>query len=245
MMSGWVGARRGARWRSVHAVDRWCSACARARGPSNERDAGRGRSRFALPSARAVRAAGRVFLFLAVLRFVMPLIAIGNDWVYRTFLETRLRRGERRARAGARDARGARGRRVDSACPRSAEWWRGAATGPRTMVRSRVAKPFPRPGSRRGFSTARAALYQRRGRRRVDVQARLERYAVAAESVSENTIRLIVVFRDADGGVPAAVPVRAVGRAEADRARLNRAPPASAQTSTSRRAMSSVPNSSR
>ena len=39
------------------------------------------------PSAGAVRAAGRVFLFLAVLRFLMPVVAIGNDWAYRTFLE--------------------------------------------------------------------------------------------------------------------------------------------------------------
>lgn len=39
-------------------------------------------------SERAKAVLGRLFLFLLLLRFMMPLIAVANDFVYRTFLES-------------------------------------------------------------------------------------------------------------------------------------------------------------
>ncbi len=124
-----------------------------------------GDARFALPASTA-RVAGRVFLFLAVLRFVMPLIAIGNDWVYRTFLEAdyveasaELERA--RETLGELEAEGLPGTEdIDDES--------GLLDRARSLYRGAVSV--------------------------VDVEARLDRYAAAAESVSENTIRLIVVF---------------------------------------------------
>jgi len=45
-------------------------------------------SHFFMKSDRAKAVLGRLFLFLLLLRFMMPLIAIANEMVYRTFLET-------------------------------------------------------------------------------------------------------------------------------------------------------------
>jgi len=44
-------------------------------------------SHFFSKSERAKAVLGRLFLFLLLLRFMMPLIAVANDFVYRTFLE--------------------------------------------------------------------------------------------------------------------------------------------------------------
>lgn len=44
-------------------------------------------SHFFIQSQRAKAILGRIFMFLLVLRFMMPLIAIANDMVYRTFLQ--------------------------------------------------------------------------------------------------------------------------------------------------------------
>jgi len=45
-------------------------------------------SHFFSNSARAKAVLGRLFLLLLLLRFMMPLIALANDFVYRTFLES-------------------------------------------------------------------------------------------------------------------------------------------------------------
>ena len=170
MMSGWAGL--AAVLIAVGTLWLLALGLRGARGPSNELDAGRA-GRFALPAA-TVRVAGRVFLFLAVLRFVMPLVAIGNDWAYRTFLETdyveasaaleraRVTLGELEAQGGLVPV------------PDGGDEVGDDTDGPGLLDRAR--------------SLYRGALAG------VDVEARLDRYAAAAESVSENTIRLIVVF---------------------------------------------------
>jgi len=45
-------------------------------------------SHFFSKSARIKAALGRIFLFMLVLRFMMPVIAIANDFVYQAFLQT-------------------------------------------------------------------------------------------------------------------------------------------------------------
>ena len=119
------------------------------------------------PSAGAVRAAGRVFLFLAVLRFLMPVVAIGNDWAYRTFLE-------------------------DDWVEASAELERASERIGALDAEVRAQGPPDVEGGGGFFDRARAGW--RQALASVDIDARLEQYRVAAESISENTIRLIVVF---------------------------------------------------
>ena len=176
-MSGWAGLAA-----AVVAVGiLWALALAARESPRGPGAKGLGRF---VPSARAVRAAGRVFLFLAVLRFVMPVIAIGNDWVYRTFLErdyveasaelerARETLGELEAEGGLAGPPGDTGEEEGGAAEVDPD--AVPEEGPGLLDRAR--------------SLYRGAVSS------VDVQARLERYAAAAESVSENTIRLIVVF---------------------------------------------------
>lgn len=171
-MSGWAGLTAaliavGALWLvALGSRDAEASSASSGAVSAAKAGAGVGRGPFALPPS-AVRAAGRVFLFLAVLRFVMPLTAIGNDWVYRTFLE--------------RDY-------VEA----SAELAKAQDTLGELEARDR---PSERQGAEGGpglFDRARSLYRGAVGV--VDVEARLDRYAATAESVSENTIRLIVVF---------------------------------------------------
>ena len=177
-MSGWAGLAA-----AVVAVGiLWALALAARESPRGPGAKGLGRF---VPSARAVRAAGRVFLFLAVLRFVMPVIAIGNDWVYRTFLE----RDYVEASAELERARETLG---------ELEAEGGLAVPPSDDVADGTGDDGEATGSApgdgaQGFIDRARSLY-RGAIAGVDVQARLERYAAAAESVSENTIRLIVVF---------------------------------------------------
>ena len=134
-------------------------------GATGESDGGSPR-RFR-PSAGAVRAAGRVFLFLAVLRFLMPVVAIGNDWAYRTFLE-------------------------DDWVEASAELERASERIGALDAEVRAQGPSDVDGGGGFFDRARAGW--RQALASVDIDARLEQYRAAAESISENTIRLIVVF---------------------------------------------------
>ena len=181
-MSGWAGLAAavvgvGVVWVGVLAARESAAA-----GPGAGKT-GVGAHRF-VPSARAVRAAGRVFLFLAVLRFVMPAIAVGNDWVYRTFLE----RDYVEASAGLERARETLGE-LEAEGGLAGPSGRANGSGGGDAEVDPEAVPEEAPGLLdRARSLYRGAVAG------VDVQARLERYAVAAESVSENTIRLIVVF---------------------------------------------------
>ena len=115
-------------------------------------------------SARLSHIAQRVFLFILLLRFMMPAISIANDWVYRTFLEA----DYVAASASLNEARQAIG-------DINAEVMAEHPEEPETMLER----------ARSIYSQALA---------RVDIDRRLDEYRQAAESISENTIQLVVVF---------------------------------------------------
>jgi hypothetical protein len=94
--------------------------------------------------------AQRVFLFVLLLRFMMPCISIANDWVYRTFLE--------------------------------ADYVSASAT------LNEAQQATPDTLMERARSLYDSALAQ------MDIDRRLDDYREAAESISESTIRLVVVF---------------------------------------------------
>jgi len=107
----------------------------------------------------------RVFLFLLLLRFMMPAISVGNDWVYRTFLEQDYIEASATLEQ-ARDRIGALNEEVAEA--RQEDMPLGIVDRARSFYRQAIAS--------------------------VNVEARLEEYRVASETISEGTIRLVVVF---------------------------------------------------
>jgi len=122
-------------------------------------------SRFVARARRLAPVLQRLFLFLLLLRFMMPAIAVANDWVYRTFLE--------------RDY-------VE-------------ATGTLERARDRIGDLNEEAASERRENVPeglvdRARNLYRQALDSIDVEARLEEYRAASESVSEGTIRLVVVF---------------------------------------------------
>ena len=123
-------------------------------------------ARFLGASPRLRVALQRVFLFLLLLRFMMPAIALANDWVYRAFLEE----DYVEASASLERAREAIGEiNEEVAAERRAE-------SPPEGLLDRAQRLY------------RDALAS------VDIDARLDQYRAAAETISESTIRLIVVF---------------------------------------------------
>ena len=108
--------------------------------------------------------AQRLFLFVLLLRFMMPAISVANDWVYRTFLEA----DYVSASASLAEAQKAIGQINDEV----------------TVERKEVPDSL--------FDRARA-LYSS-ALAQIDIDKRLEEYRQAAESISESTIRLVVVF---------------------------------------------------
>lgn len=107
----------------------------------------------------------RVFLFLLLLRFMMPAISIANDWVYRTFLES----DYVAATAELDDAR-------------------VAISKINEEVQEERTQEEPDGLIERARDVYRAVKSS------IDIDKRLDEYKVAAESISENTLRLIVVF---------------------------------------------------
>lgn len=106
----------------------------------------------------------RLFLFMLLLRFMMPAISVANDWVYRTFLEA----DYVAASASLNEAQQAIGRINDEVLAERSQV-------PRTMLER----------ARDLYDSAMAS---------VDINGRLAQYRQAAESISESTIRLVVVF---------------------------------------------------
>jgi len=106
----------------------------------------------------------RVFLFVLILRFMMPAVSIANDWVYRTFLEA----DYISASASLQDAQNAIGTINDE------------------VMAEREEEP--------GTLLDRARNIYNQALQKVDIDSRLDEYRLAAESISENTIRLVVVF---------------------------------------------------
>ncbi|MBX2836447.1 MAG: hypothetical protein KTR35_06310 [Gammaproteobacteria bacterium] len=106
----------------------------------------------------------RLFFFLLLLRFMMPAIAIANDWVYRTFLETDY-----------------------NSATVSLETARDSIEGlNQTAMVDRESEP-------EGLISRAKDMYGQ-VLESVDIEKRLEDYKQAASTVSENTIRLVVVF---------------------------------------------------
>ena len=106
----------------------------------------------------------RVFLFILILRFMMPAVSIANDWVYRTFLEA----DYIAASASLQDAQNAIGTINDE------------------VMAEREEEP--------GTLMDRARNIYNQALHNIDIDSRLDEYRLAAESISENTIRLVVVF---------------------------------------------------
>lgn len=129
-------------------------------------------ARYWLQNPRLVKISGRVFLFLLLLRFMMPAIALANQWVYNTFLDADYQSASSELSLAqekisdlndaARDAHAGDGIDDDGNDPLST------------------------------FRRAREAL--RRIGDAVRIDKRMEDYRIAAERISENTIRLVVVF---------------------------------------------------
>jgi len=113
-------------------------------------------ARYWLQNPRLAKISGRVFLFLLLLRFMMPAIALANQWVYNTFLDADYQSASSELSLAqekisdlndaARDAHTGDGIDDD------------------------------------GIGDA------------VRIDKRMEDYRIAAERISENTIRLVVVF---------------------------------------------------
>ena len=106
----------------------------------------------------------RLFLFVLILRFMMPAISIANDWVYRTFLEA----DYISASASLDEAREAIG-----------------------DINARV---IPSDDDLPDGILDRARRAYQQALDQVDIEKRLDEYRQAAETISENTIRLVVVF---------------------------------------------------
>lgn len=106
----------------------------------------------------------RLFLFVLILRFMMPAVSIANDWVYRTFLEA----DYVSASASLDEAQRAISEINEQVMPANTD-------APSGMIER----------ARRAYQQV---LDQ------VDIEKRLDEYRAAAEAISENTIRLIVVF---------------------------------------------------
>lgn len=106
----------------------------------------------------------RLFLFVLLLRFMMPAISVANDWVYRTFLES----DYVAASASLQKAQDAIGEINEE-----------------VLSEHREENPTLLDRARDIYDQAIA---------NVDIDRRLNEYRQAAETISENTIRLVVVF---------------------------------------------------
>lgn len=107
----------------------------------------------------------RLFLLLLLLRFMMPVVSLANEWVYQTFLEADYT---------------AASESLDTARTRI------GALNDEVLARD---APVAEPGL---IDRAREAYRQMLSG--MDLRSKLESYRLAAETVSESTIRLIVVF---------------------------------------------------
>lgn len=106
----------------------------------------------------------RLFLFVLLLRFMMPVFIVANDWMYRTFLEEDYR--------------------VAAASLELAQ--RSIGDINEEVMAERTSEP--------SSLLERAKAVYDSALANVDIDRRLEEYRVAAESISENTIKLVVVF---------------------------------------------------
>lgn len=106
----------------------------------------------------------RFFLLMAVLRFMMPLVALANNWVYHTFLEENYVVASQELEA-AREG-------IDK-------------------INDEV---ITQPNAEDGGLINRAREIYRSALKQIDFEKRLDDYGKIADTVSENIVRLIVVF---------------------------------------------------
>ena len=106
----------------------------------------------------------RLFLFVLLVRFMMPVFILANDWMYRTFLEADYQVAAESLELAQR-----------SIGDINKEVMAERRTKPATLLEKAKAV----------YDSALA---------NVDIDRRLEEYRLAAESISENTIKLVVVF---------------------------------------------------
>lgn len=115
-----------------------------------------------MPRVRAFMV--RLFLLMAVLRFMVPMISIANDWVYHTFLEENYEVASQQLET-ARDS-------IDDineeVLTQSSQQDAGIIDKARNIYRSAV--------------------------KQIDFEKRLDDYGRVADTVSENIVHLIVVF---------------------------------------------------
>ena len=125
-------------------------------------------ARYWMQNPRIVKISGRIFLFLLLLRFMMPGIALANQWVYNTFLD-----------ADYQTASGELSLAQEKISHLNDEARQDRSNGDGEESLSTLRR-------------AREAL--RRFGDAVSIEKRMDDYRVAAERISENTIRLVVVF---------------------------------------------------
>lgn len=106
----------------------------------------------------------RLFLFVLLLRFMMPVFIIANDWMYRTFLE---------------------GDYIEAAASLE-QAQRSIGDINEKVMAERISEPLT--------LLERAKAVYDSALANVDIDRRLKEYRLAAESISENTIKLVVVF---------------------------------------------------
>ena len=125
-------------------------------------------ARYWMQNPQIVKISGRIFLFLLLLRFMMPGIALANQWVYNTFLD-----------ADYQTASGELSLAQEKISHLNDEARQDRSNGDGEESLSTLRR-------------AREAL--RRFGDAVSIEKRMDDYRVAAERISENTIRLVVVF---------------------------------------------------
>jgi hypothetical protein len=106
----------------------------------------------------------RLFLFVLLLRFMMPVFIVANDWMYRTFLEADY---------------------IEAAASLE-HVQRSIGEINEEVMAERKSEP--------SSLLERAKAVYDSALANVDIDRRLEEYRLAAESISENTIKLVVVF---------------------------------------------------
>lgn len=120
-------------------------------------------SHFFIKSERVKTVLAKLFMFLLLLRFMMPIIAISNEFVYRTFLEKDYIESSSQLQT-AREAIGDINNEITAGSELPASLLERAAD----LYKQVVAK--------------------------ADFEKRYERYRIAAGSIGENAIDMIVVF---------------------------------------------------
>lgn len=120
-----------------------------------------------LKNPQWAKVATRVFFFLLLLRFMMPGIAVANQWVYDTFLDQDYQQASQEL-ARAQD-------QIDELNEAVKEDRVGDADEELTALQ-------------------RAREVVRRIGDSISIDKRMDDYRLAAERISENTIRLVVVF---------------------------------------------------